>query len=115
MKTNIIVTVQVDALHNWKEAKNIFPEVSFLSDLHRHIFHIECKKEVFHDDRDIEFIMFKRTILKYLTDKYFNEKLICLLFEGKSCEMLCKELINEFDLCYCKVMEDNENGSEVII
>ena len=35
-------------------------DVSFLATPHRHIFHFEVSIEVFHNDRDIEFIQFKR-------------------------------------------------------
>ena len=35
-------------------------DVSFLGYPHRHIFHFKVAIEVFHDDRDIEFIQFKR-------------------------------------------------------
>jgi len=113
MKTNIIINFQVDALHNWPDAIKIIPHMGFLSDLHRHIFHIECKKQVFHDDRDVEFIDFKRTVNKYLVGKYYDSKLDCLLFGAKSCEMLGKELLEKYNLEYCKVMEDNENGAEI--
>ena len=50
MKTNVIVTMAVEGLHNWPDARNVFPEVGFLSDMHRHMFHITLKKQVFHDD-----------------------------------------------------------------
>ena len=45
-----------------------FEQVKFLRDEHRHIFWFECEKVVHHDDRDVEFIMFKREITKYLVD-----------------------------------------------
>ena len=35
-------------------------DVSFLGYPHRHIFHFRVAIEVFHNDRDIEFIQFKR-------------------------------------------------------
>ena len=63
-RTNVIVKLQVEGLHCWPDAAEIFPEVGFLSDSHRHIFHIICKKRVDHDDRDVEFIIFKRDILE---------------------------------------------------
>ena len=113
MKTNIIVTLQVEGVHHWPDAKNVFPEVAFLSDLHRHMFHITCKKRVNHDDRDVEFIMFKRDISDYITAKYWREVIRVHDFKSKSCEMLAKELVEEFDLEYCSVFEDNENGAEV--
>ena len=34
-------------------------------------------------------------------------------FGAMSCEMLARELIEEFDLCQCEVNEDNENGAIV--
>ena len=113
MKTNVIVKLQVDGIHCWPDAEEVFPEVGFLSDPHRHMFHITCKKRVNHDDRDVEFIMFKRDIIEYLNFKYYDEDKRCLLFGSKSCEMISRELYEEFDLEYCSVFEDNENGAEV--
>ena len=114
MKTNVIVNIQVDGLHNWPDAKNVFPEVKFLSDPHRHMFHVTCKKRVNHDDRDVEFIIFKRDVKDYLNLKYYDDKERCLSFGPKSCEMIAKELTEHFDLVYCSVFEDDENGAEVI-
>jgi len=118
IKTNIIVKLQVEGFHNWPAAKDILPEVAFLSDRHRHIFFIECKKEVSHSDRDVEIIMFKRSILEYLLQAHGNHThgnrpyyLLCE-FGAMSCEMIAEELIKEFNLEYCSVLEDNENGAE---
>ena len=47
-------------MHQWENCP--IEEVAYLKDLHRHTFFIECKKEVTHDDRDIEIICFKREI-----------------------------------------------------
>ena len=33
--------------------------------------------------------------------------------ENKSCEMIAQELLEQFDLTYCAVYEDNENGAEI--
>ena len=111
---NIIVTLQIEGLHCWPDAAAICPQVDFLSNSHRHLFYIVAKKQVFHDDRDIEFILFKREILKYLNTKYFNSELNQCNFGSMSCEAICKELIEQFGLNYCSVMEDNENGAEII-
>ena len=115
MKTNVIASLTVDGIHNWPDAKNVFPEVKFLSDTHRHIFHITAKKQVNHDDRDVEFIMFKRDISDYITAQYWREVIRVHDFKSKSCEMLAKELVKEFELEYCSVFEDNENGAEVYV
>ena len=113
MKTNIIVKLQVDGTHSFPKAGELFPEVKFLADTHRHMFHITCKKRVNHDDRDVEFIMFKRDILDYLHKKYYMEKIRVHQFGHQSCEMIARELYNKFDLEYCSVFEDNENGAEI--
>ena len=113
MKTNVVVKLQVEGLHNWPDAKNVFPEVAFLSDLHRHMFHITCKKRVNHDDRDVEFIMFKRDVEDYLHQLYWENESRCMVFDSMSCEMIARTLYEHFDLEYCSVFEDNENGAEI--
>lgn len=113
MQTNIIVNLDVEAFHCWPAAKDVFPEVAFLSDRHRHIFKICCKKKVTHSDRDVEIIMFKREVLNYLYEKYSKTVLPICEFEHRSCEMLAEELLKQFDLEYCAVLEDGENGAEV--
>jgi len=113
MITNVIVKLQVEGLHSWPDAKKIVPEVGFLSDPHRHIFHITAKKRVNHDDRDVEFIMFKRDIEQYFRDKYFDMSYRCHWFGAKSCEMIAKEVLQFFACEYVSVFEDNENGAEV--
>jgi hypothetical protein len=119
-KTFIFIRFQIEGFHNFPGAKELFPEVGFLADRHRHIFHIECKKEVFHDDRDVEFIMFKREIQSYVIDKFganyrddsppFHYH---CEFGGMSCEMIAKDLLEHFELESCSVLEDGENGAEV--
>lgn len=112
MTTKIVVRLQIEGLHCWPAAKDIFPEVAYLSDPHRHVFYIECKKEVFHDDRDVEFIMFKHEIQKYFS-KYYKSKIGMCDFGSMSCEMIAKELLTTFDCSFVSVFEDNENGAEV--
>lgn len=115
MKINVIVNLAVDGLHSWPDARKVFPEVGFLADVHRHMFHMTLKKRVSHDDRDIEFIMFKRDVLDYLHLKYFHAQYNCHFFGPKSCEMIAKELLEYFDCVYVSVFEDAENGAEVSI
>ena len=113
MTTNIVVKLAVDGLHSWPDAKRVCPEVGFLSDIHRHMFYFTVKKRVNHDDRDVEFIMFKRDIEEYLLDKYYNMQYRSHYFGAKSCEMLAREVLEYFDCKYVSVFEDNENGAEV--
>lgn len=106
MTINIIVKLQVEGIHHWPECPIV--EVDFLKYPHRHIFHITCKKQVSHEDRDIEIIQLKRKINDYLIQRFNGN------FEKMSCEMIAIHLINKYELCYCSVLEDNENGAEVI-
>jgi len=115
MKTNVIAKLEIEGMHNWPGAKDVFPEVAFLSDMHRHKWFITAKKEVFHDDRDVEFIMFKRDIIDYLLEEYYNNDTRTHEFGAKSCEMLAKEIMESFNCNYVSVFEDNENGAEVYI
>lgn len=110
MKTNIIITLQVEGIHWWGGCN--IESVSFLQYAHRHIFHIVCKKAVQHNDRDIEIISFKRDVLSYLKETYCYGADVCY-FKERSCEMIAQELTEKFNLAYCSVLEDNENGAEV--
>lgn len=113
MQTNIVVTLQVEALHCWPEAKDKIPQMAFLSDLHRHIFHFKVEKIVSHDDRDIEIIQFKRELQDYFNRNYFNSQLNICNFEHRSCEMLCKDLMEAYNLVMVECLEDAENGAVV--
>lgn len=115
MNTNVIVTLRIDGMHNWPDARKVFSEVSFLSDIHRHEFHVTLKKRVTHSDRDVEFIMFKRDVQDYLRNKYYRDDYRSHFFGAMSCEMIAKELLEYFDCVYVSVWEDGENGAEVYI
>ena len=87
-------------------------DVSFLGYPHRHIFHFKVWIEVFHDDRDIEFIQFKRWL-----EKLYSEKTLEL--DYKSCEMISDDLAKQIRSKYpgrhikIEVSEDGENGCEI--
>lgn len=107
MKTYIEVNLSHEALHNWPDAKEKLPDVDFLSYPHRHVFAIQLIKEVSHDDRDVEIIMFKRQVEAYLTATWGKN------FGSQSCEMIAAKLLAEFDCDQVRVLEDNENGAVV--
>lgn len=113
-RTFIVVTLQVEALHNWPAARQIVPEMGFLADLHRHIFHIKATLAVKHDDRDVEIIKFKRELLNYFQRNYYDKDLNVCNFGPRSCETLAKDLMEAYDLQSCEVLEDGENGAIVI-
>ena len=85
-------------------------DVSFLGYPHRHIFHFKVWIGVTHDDRDIEFIQFKRWLLNLYKDS-------TLSLDFKSCEMMSGDLYDMISQKYpnrevwIEVSEDGENGS----
>ena len=88
-------------------------DVSFLGYPHRHTFHFKVHIEVFHNDRDIEFIQFKRWL-----ENLYKEDVLAL--DYKSCEMIADDLYMQIADRYpnrdvvISVAEDNENGCEII-
>ena len=85
-------------------------DVSFLGTPHRHIFHFKVFIQVYQDDRDIEFIQFKRWL-----EKMYSEGTLEL--NHKSCEMIARELNEKIKARYpgrktiIDVSEDGENGA----
>jgi hypothetical protein len=85
-------------------------DVSFLGYPHRHIFHFKVWIGVTHDDRDIEFIQFKRWL-----ENLYKEGTLQL--DYKSCEMMSGDLFDTISAKYpgrevwIEVSEDGENGS----
>ena len=120
MQTNIIVKLQVEGTHNWPDATDgAGAEMHYLEYRHRHMFHIVAKKEVMHDDRDVEFIMFKRKINRYLREMYYTSELDLCDFGSQSCEMIADDLATVIQNKYpgrwlkISVAEDDENGCEI--
>lgn len=108
----IWVTFQKEGIHCYPDA----PEgVEFLQHPHRHIFHFRVDIEVFHDDRDIEFILFKRELQSLY--EQVDSSTPALQLDYKSCEMIADELASYIMEAYpnrkltISVSEDNENGA----
>jgi hypothetical protein len=88
--------------------------VAFLASPHRHIFHFRVSIDVFHNDRDIEFIQFKRWC-----EALYNGSGAVLGLDYKSCEMIADDLYVQIaarypDRCVIiEVSEDGENGCSI--
>jgi hypothetical protein len=119
-KKTIWVTFRKEGIHKYpaalddpKLATGDEYDVSFLGYPHRHIFHFRVAIEVFHDDRDIEFIQFKRWL-----EKMYDQKTLQL--DYKSCEMISDDLYIAITKKYpgrhieIDVSEDGENGSHAV-
>jgi hypothetical protein len=89
-------------------------DVSFLANPHRHIFHFRVSIDVFHNDRDIEFIQFKRWL-----EALYNGSNTVLALDWKSCEMIADDLYLQIADRYpgrnvvIEVSEDGENGCSI--
>ena len=87
-------------------------DVSFLASPHRHIFHFRVWIDVFHNDRDVEFIQFKRWL-----EKLYSSNQGVLSLDYKSCEMIADDLYLQIATKYpdravwIEVAEDGENGA----
>lgn len=112
----IWVTFQKEGIHKYPEASTDpklatgdWLDVSFLGTPHRHIFHFRVEMQVFHDNRDVEFIQAKR-----IMEKWYNDGTLQL--DYKSCEMMANELYNKCIVMWpdrnymIEVSEDGENG-----
>ena len=123
----IWVTFQKEGIHKYpaalddpKLATGGWDDVSFLGYPHRHIFKFRVSIEVFHNDRYIEFIQFKRWLQRLYdmapdgSEGHSNTKVLEL--DYKSCEMISDELFEKIAERYpersvhIEVSEDGENG-----
>ena len=113
----IWVTFQKEGIHKYPAAATDPAlatgdeyDVSFLGVPHRHMFHFRVWIDVFHNDRDIEFIQFKRWL-----EKLYATGTLQLNF--KSCEMMSDDLYDQISARYpdravwIEVAEDGENGA----
>ena len=115
-RNRIWVTFQKEGVHCYPAAgtdpklkTGRWDDVSFLAADHRHIFHFRVEIDVFHNDRDVEFIQFKRWL-----ERLYSGSVLQLNF--KSCEMIADDLANQIHAKYpdrciiIEVSEDGENG-----
>lgn len=120
-KRMIWVTFRKEGIHRYPAAETDPKlktgdkyDVSFLAYPHRHIFHFTVAIEVTHNDRDVEFIQFKR----WLEELYSSDQGV-LSLDYKSCEMICDDLYEVIATRYpdriieITVSEDGENGATI--
>lgn len=136
---SIWVTFKKEGIHKYpaalddpKLATGDWDDVSFLGYPHRHIFHFRVRIEVRHNDRDIEFIQFKRWLERLYngagatngnnsegSQEQSSTNSEVLLLDYKSCEMIADELYEKISAKYpgrfveIEVAEDGENGCSI--
>ena len=114
----IWVTFQKEGIHKYPAAAtdpNLATgdeyDVSFLASPHRHLFHFRVWIDVWSNNREIEFIQFKRWI-----GSLYNNQNSVLNLDYKSCEMIADDLYIQITGRYpgrsvwIEVSEDGENG-----
>lgn len=105
MENYIWITHHFEGFHRYPNAPDC---VDYLKHKHRHIFKIKIWIEVRHNEREIEFHMFKNFIKEIFKSHDFN---------NKSCEMISdniyEKIIDKYPSRKIKieVSEDGENGS----
>ena len=110
----IWITWQKEGIHKYPAALTdpALADVQFLGYPHRHIFHFRVWIDVFHNDRDLEFIQFKRWC-----ESLYNGHGAVLSLDHKSCEMMADDLYIQIASRYpnrvvwVEVSEDGENGA----
>ncbi len=115
----IWVTFQREGIHCYPAALTDpqlatggWDDVSFLGHPHRHLFHFRVWIQVHHNDRDIEFLQFKRWLERLYGDGVLE-------LDHQSCEMIADQLAEQIQNRYpgrwlkISVAEDNENGCEI--
>jgi hypothetical protein len=118
-KRQIWVTWQKEGIHKYPAAATDPAlatgdeyDVSFLANPHRHMFHFRVWIDVFHNDRDVEFIQFKRWC-----ESLYSGHGAVLSLDYKSCEMMADDLYIQIASRYpnrvvwIEVSEDGENGA----
>lgn len=108
VETTIKVKTRFEGIHSWPDAPD---EVGFLRWPHRHLFHVQVELEVYHDDREVEFLLFQREIQAFIAQRPS--------LGSSSCETICKDILGYVvdhyprRNCTVDVSEDGENGSSV--
>lgn len=115
--TFIKVKTSFEGYHHYPDANNNhnYKPIQFLTSIHRHIFHVIISIEVFHNDRDIEFIKFKHELETPI--HILKQNMAYNKDSTNSCEDIADELFSSINNKYpnrkiiIEVLEDNESGA----
>ena len=116
-ETSIQIETQYEGIHYYAGAPS---EVAYLRNPHRHIFVVKVEIDVYHDDRELEFIMMKHTVERWLKERLDGNGVWQM--GPMSCEQVATQLVDYLESIYCtnvdrdvivSVLEDGENGATV--
>jgi hypothetical protein len=107
MTNYICITGEREGFHNWPDANK---EVRYLSHKHWHIFKFKIGIEIFGNDREIEFHMFRNYVFGGFINRWPKN------LRNKSCEMLANQIYEHITKKYkdrkafIEVSEDGINS-----
>lgn len=84
-KAYIKVRTEFEGFHFYPNAGEIDPRIKFLENEHRHMFKVEVKISVTHDDRELEFFLVKWALNEFIESGDQNHK---------SCEMIARDILD---------------------
>lgn len=110
-KTFIKVRTEFEGFHFYPNASSIDPRIAFLENEHRHMFKVEVKISVTHDDRELEFFLVKWALTDFLKESKMNQM---------SCEMIArnildKHLITNYGERYYEIVVSEDGESDGIL
>ena len=85
-ETFIKIRTEFEGFHYYPNAGSIDPRIKFLENEHRHMFKVEVKISVTHDDRELEFFLVKWALNEFIKSGDQNHK---------SCEMIATDILNK--------------------
>lgn len=83
--TYIKVRTEFEGFHYYPNAGSIDSRIKFLENEHRHMFKVEVKISVTHNDRELEFFLVKWDLQEFIKSGNQNHK---------SCEMIAEDILN---------------------
>jgi len=118
--TNVMVRLQFPGFHCWPSAP---ASLAFLRHLHRHLFFVMVSLEVGHSEREVEILQLKDWLECECIPSLgpSHNSLLGLNLGAQSCETLAHRIAGTVLHRYgddrvvtVSVLEDNENGAQVV-
>lgn len=108
-KATVIVQFEFEGFHFYENAPE---QVEFLKYPHRHSFILKAGYQVTDLNREKEIFICRDELKYYLTEAYGSP----CVFNGMSCEMIAKEIL-EFaaidGMIWCEIWEESTGGARV--
>ena len=110
LNTFIKVRTQFQGFHYYPNASSIDERIKFLEYEHRHLFKVEVKISVTHDDRELEFFLVKWDLEEFIKNGQMHHK---------SCEMIGKDILiylkSKYGERYYEITVSEDGESDGII